>query len=470
MRKEKDITMAVHTHKRIFVFLFILFVVGLMLSAIWFIPRSPVWPVAVARLVNENPLLVAVLIAILGGLLLWLLLWKLPQRQVMYVFNMKDRIDLELKSRQTSIQVVGLIGGLVGGAALLGGLYFTAQTLRTSQETLQVNQETLQVNQETLRTTQQGQITERFTKAIEQLGNKELLMVRLGGIYALERIARDSESDHWAVMEVLTAFVREQAPAKTLPPDKTSGERETQESPPERKLRSDIQAILTVIGRRTRTFGKGETQRLDLHSTNLQGANLEKAQLQGASLWGAQLQDASLADAQLQGANLEKAQLQGTNLTSTQLQDASLADAQLQGANLEKTQLQGASLWGAQLQGASLRGTQLQGAYLVSAQLQNAFFWGAQLQGAFLRGAQLQTALLWGTQLQGANLEKAQLQGASLWGAQLQYAGLEKAQFQGADLELVKNLTQDQIDRACIDEHTQLPQGLTRPAPCYTQP
>jgi hypothetical protein len=108
----------------------------------------------------------------------------------------KDRLATESGFRQTLVQ-------LVGGVALLGGLYFTAQTLRTSQETLRVNQKTLE-------TTQQGQITERFTKAIEQLGDKERLMVRLGGIYALERIARDSESDHWAVMEVLTAFVREQ--------------------------------------------------------------------------------------------------------------------------------------------------------------------------------------------------------------------------------------------------------------------
>jgi hypothetical protein len=61
-------------------------------------------------------------------------------------------------------------------------------------------------------------------------------------------------------MEVLTAFVREQTPAKTMPPDKTSGEREIKESPHERKLPSDIQAILTVIGRRTRIFGNGETR------------------------------------------------------------------------------------------------------------------------------------------------------------------------------------------------------------------
>jgi hypothetical protein len=298
--------------------------------------------------------------------LFWLFLWKLPQWQVAAVPDMKDRIDLESKSRQTIAQILG-------GAALLVGLYFTSQTLRTTQE---------------------GQITDRFTRAIDQLG-KDTLAVRLGGIYALERIARDSEFDHWAVMEVLTAFVREQAPAKTLPPDKTSGERETKKSPHERKLPSDIRAILTAIGRRTRTFGNGEIQHLDLRYTNLQGAILVDAQLQGFFLHHAQLQDADLGRAQLQGASLMYAQLQ----------DANLVYAQLQGADLT----------------------------------------GAQLQGAFLMYADLRLA-----QLQDANLVYAQLQ--------------------GADLTAVEDLTQDQVDMACVDDDTTLPKGLKKPPPCPTPP
>jgi hypothetical protein len=54
----------------------------------------------------------------------------------------------------------------------------------------------------------EGQITERFTRAVEQLGD-EKLDIRLGGIYALERIARDSETHYEPVMEVLMAFLRE---------------------------------------------------------------------------------------------------------------------------------------------------------------------------------------------------------------------------------------------------------------------
>src|SRR5205085_43814 len=98
----------------------------------------------------------------------------------------------------------------LGGMVVLVGVYFTWQQLITTQE---------------------GQITDRFTKAIDQLGKSDspssdepetkkgltpsresLLAVRLGGIYALERIARDSPRDHWQIMEVLTAYVRQNAP------------------------------------------------------------------------------------------------------------------------------------------------------------------------------------------------------------------------------------------------------------------
>jgi hypothetical protein len=51
-------------------------------------------------------------------------------------------------------------------------------------------------------------VTDRYTKAVEQLGSDKL-EVRIGGIYALERIACDSARDHPTVMDVLTAFIRE---------------------------------------------------------------------------------------------------------------------------------------------------------------------------------------------------------------------------------------------------------------------
>jgi hypothetical protein len=69
-----------------------------------------------------------------------------------------------------------------------GGLAYTARTYRLSRE---------------------GHITDGYTKAVDQLGETEKLAVRLGGIYALERLAVDSERDHGVVVEVLGAFLRE---------------------------------------------------------------------------------------------------------------------------------------------------------------------------------------------------------------------------------------------------------------------
>lgn len=168
MHVEKDVTMI--TSQR----LLSLAGVCVLLLAFVLPYLFPQWDVYATQFLRTHLLFIGALLLAL----LFLLLWKYPQRQVAAVHDRKDRIDLESKSRQTLAQIVG-------GAVLLVGLYFTAQTLRTTQE---------------------GQITDRFTKAIDQLG-KDNLAVRLGGIYALERIARDSESDHWAVMEVLTAFV-----------------------------------------------------------------------------------------------------------------------------------------------------------------------------------------------------------------------------------------------------------------------
>jgi hypothetical protein len=88
-----------------------------------------------------------------------------------------------------------------------------------------------------------GQITERFTRAIDQLGSSEL-DVRLGGIYALERIARDSKADHPQVMEVLTAYVREHAP---WPPRFSTG---TATQPDPQGLSGRIEAVRSSALRR----------------------------------------------------------------------------------------------------------------------------------------------------------------------------------------------------------------------------
>ena len=157
-------------------------------------------------------------------------------------------------------------------------------------------------------------IAEAFTRAITHLGDKKL-EIRIGGIYALARIARDSKKDHWPIMEILTAFVRQNAPWK-------EGDKpEEKPSPP----KPDIQTILTVLGRRECAHEECQVRILDLRNTDLgmadlkwaylQGADLERADLKGADLQGADLKWADLQGAHLQRADFKGADLEGVDLS-----------------------------------------------------------------------------------------------------------------------------------------------------------
>src|SRR5215475_6813697 len=141
-----------------------------------------------------------VALIVVGVVLVPLIVWKVPEWQVRAYHG---RLDAGAISKLTPQELIQLqkdlitaennarvtLAQIVGGLVVLLGLYATFKNVRVAEE---------------------GKLTERFSKAVELLGS-EKLDVRLGGIYALERIARDSRKDHWTVMEILTAFVREQS-------------------------------------------------------------------------------------------------------------------------------------------------------------------------------------------------------------------------------------------------------------------
>jgi hypothetical protein len=259
------------------------------------------------------------------ALLIVAFLWFVPQLQGEYFSHKvpaEERPALVNEYRRTWAQIIG-------GFGLLLGLYFTWRRVEISQD---------------------QQVTERFTRAIDQLGatddttSKPRLEVRLGGIYALERIAWDSpKRDYSTVMEVLTAYVRENTPqapgsfegssdAASTSNEATAEADEGAKQPDPREPRrptADIQAILDVLRRaQTRVPGEYRT-RLDLHEANLQEANLQEANLHSARLQEADLRGAKLPVAKLQGAKLQGAEVTDEQLANTwSLQGATMPDGQ----------------------------------------------------------------------------------------------------------------------------------------------
>lgn len=176
----------------------------------------------------------------------------------------------------------------------------------------------LQINRE-------GQITERFSKAIDHLGERDddKIDVRLGGIYALERIANNSKDDRATIAEILTAYVRGHAAWTAPAEDADSSDAAPAELAELRVRAPDIQAVMTVLGRRA--LPPGSTQRLLLAYTDLRRADLRRANFAGASLLGAHLEWAHLDGAHLEEADLFGAHLEGAILDGAHLGGQSLS-------------------------------------------------------------------------------------------------------------------------------------------------
>jgi len=225
----------------------------------------------------------------------FLVLWQVPKQQTdnsTLVAN--DRIERENDARTTIAQIMV-------GIVLLGGLYFTfrnvaaaerkvgiaQENLGLTQKNIAVAQTNVAVAQQNLAMTERGQITERFTRAIEQLGavNKDgdpQLEIRIGGIYALESIAADSDRYYAVVMDVLTTYVRMNAPyVRDL----------LRDEPPSMPPEMDIQATLAVIGRR-RTPKTIVNEKLDLTGCNLAGLRMNTARLDDINFSRSDLRDA----------------------------------------------------------------------------------------------------------------------------------------------------------------------------------
>lgn len=196
----------------------------------------------------------------------------------------------------------------------VAALYFTAGALDATRDQIIVSE--------------QGQITERFGKALEQLGS-DVIITRLGGIYALERLAIDSPRDHLTIVDVLSSYVRERAPI---------GDSCGKSSRPP----TDIQAAVTVLARRIVDPTVAQ-QPIDLRAACLANVDfsggwtfgdvrvpgrsidpsMENRDRDRDGVFETQVfgdfRNANLADSDLTNAVLHNAMLEGVNLTQAKL-------------------------------------------------------------------------------------------------------------------------------------------------------
>ncbi len=283
-------------------------------------------------------------------------------------------------SRWTKLTALATSAGtLVAAGAAVGALWFTGQSLRATNAQLGVSEQTA--------------VTDRFRLAAEQLASDEI-NVRLSGIYLLDRLAKDSPTDHTTVYALLAAFVRTQSPADTC----TEGAPATA---------IDVQAAVTAIVRRDITR-ENDADRPDLTRTCLIEVQLAAGERDfplPARLAGADLSNSNLHGAKLNGADLTGAYLTGALLTLVDLREADMSEAKLPGANLTNSYL-----YAANLSHAFMVSADLTGAFLLDTDLSEASMSGADLSHADLTGANLT-----GTDLTDVNLTDVTYDSSTKW-------------------------------------------------------
>lgn len=276
--------------------------------------------------------------------------------------------------------------------------------------------------------TRTGQINDRFNKGIELLGDTARELSRVGAVYALESVARDSEELWGPVMETLAAAAR----GNPVPV--------VEDGRADAPLSAVNLAIATVLRRARRPVGYAVP------------IGLRRADLRGANLKGADLRGFDLSAADLSGADLRGALLGRTDLSRRHLPPAIHAEAVATGA-VERT----VEWSGRRMEVTTVPAATLSGVVLAGANLSRALLYAADLRRADLSAADLTRADLWGANLSGADLRDANLNDTNLTDATLAGTLLAGADVRGARFEHVDTRQVDLSHAKNVNLATHLP-------------
>ena len=305
-------------------------------------------------------------------------------------------------------------------------------------------------------TAQRGLRNERYQKAVEMLGDS-ILVVRLGGIYALHHLAKEDPTQyHIQVMRLFSAFVRHPtAPSST---DVTQNGIVEISGKHERgarvSIRRDVEDVLRAIG--TRTKEEIEIESRAGYELVIYEANLRELGIRDVISFEYDLtiepefklsertkqRRENLSNIHLRRVDMSKADLSFVNMSNTEFRDPNIAGARFENADLSRTS------W----EGGTLEGTVLSHADLSNARMLETNLSNADLAGADLSGVIFEEVDLSGASLRDANLSGTCFSLGNYRGALFSRKGIEQfvPEVEGFYVG-VRNLTQAQIDQARAD-------------------
>ena len=283
---------------------------------------------------------------LLGGFILGLLgiglaTWLIPRAQVARwrEAGVTDPIKLAELTNTTRTTITQAAAGV----GLILTLALTAYQVNETRRSSDAN----------LRIAEQGQVTERFARAVEQLGattsdGKPAIDIRIGGLFSLLRIGLDSERDRLPALLVAAEYVKNNhRPSRGAAPGHAClGSRS--------RPRADVAAALEhVLPRLAEEFNLDPTgpypfrlDHLDLSSSDLRAVNFRNVRLEHVSfrnsiLTGSSFEGVFLLNVDFRAACLLAADLRGAGGIAIDFRDAEMTGAKVGAALLEAPRTRG---------------------------------------------------------------------------------------------------------------------------------
>lgn len=157
----------------------------------------------------------------------------------------------------------------------------------------------------------EAQITDRYARAVEQLGSSDTA-VRLGALYALERLAHDSPNDRDTIYDVICAYIRHHS---------------IQRDEYQRPVLDDVEGLIVPVDGRAVDYRAA----LDIVLREREPREYEVPQLR--DLTGAVVNDRTIVRTPL-----TEMDLSGATLTHVTFEECSLDRVNFHGADLEKVE------------------------------------------------------------------------------------------------------------------------------------
>jgi len=310
-------------------------------------------------------------------------------------------------------------GLMIGG---LAGLILAAQRTKTAQRTAE--------------NAEQGQITDRFSKAVELLSS-ENVTTRVGGIYALKRIAEDSASrDHEPAMNTIASFIQSASPyQQTIEHNNDIANRIANgiDTIDWKAIRApDVFAALETLSRRTEKQVKYECQAdyaVEIGECNLSYFDLTKIKVTKVSIEGCNLKGSILDGAEFNGVFAD-----GVNFSSGRIHGFLSNRSQFNGADLNNIELFDSYIENSCFDHSAFRGSHLNGATFNTCEMQCSDFSFTTIEESEFKNSQMSATAFSGSDITKLTLTSTNLQDSDFAGATVIQSDFSNSTFSNANL------------------------------------